>query len=60
MLYGHWLMSLQMTLQVVPINPINSKLIGYAHMVEVNIYTKFDVIWTRFNFVSNLGLLADL
>ena len=43
-----------------PIDPINLKLTGYVHMVEVNIYTKFEVNWSRFYFMSNLGLLANL
>ena len=29
-------------------------------MVEVNIYTKFEVIWTKFYFMLNLGFLANL
>ena len=43
-----------------PINPISLKLTGYVHTVEVNIYTKFEVIWSRFYFMLNLGLLANL
>ena len=42
-----------------PINPINLKLIGYIYMVEVNIYTNFGVIWTKFYFVFISGLLAN-
>ena len=42
-----------------PINPINLKLIGYIYMVGVNIYTNFEVIWTRIYIMSNLGLLAN-
>ena len=43
-----------------PINPINLKLTGYVHTVEINIYTNFEVIWTKFYFVSILVLLANL
>ena len=30
-----------------PIDPINLKLTVCTHMVEVNVYTKFEVIWTK-------------
>ena len=43
-----------------PNDPINLKLTGYIHTDVVNIYTKFEIIWTRFYFMSNLGLLAKL
>ena len=39
---------------------INMKLTGYVHMGVVNIYTNFEVIWARFYFRSNLGLLSNL
>ena len=43
-----------------PINPINLKLVGYVHTVEVNIYTNFGIVWTKFYFMSILGLLDKL
>ena len=30
-----------------PIDPIDLKLTECNHMVEVNVYTKFEVIWTK-------------
>ena len=42
-----------------PINPINLKLIGYICTIGVNIYINFEIIWTKFYFVSILGLLAN-
>ena len=38
-----------------PIDPINLKLTGCVHGAVMNIYTKFEVIWTKLNFMSNLG-----
>ena len=32
---------------VFPIDPIDLKLTVCTHMVEVNVYTKFEVIWTK-------------
>ena len=43
-----------------PIDPINLKFIGYVHTVVVNISTKFEVIWTKLDFMSNLEFLANL
>ena len=44
-IHGFWY---ELRYIVFPIDSINLKLIGYVHMVEVNIYIKFEVIWTNF------------
>ena len=40
-----------------PIDLINLKFTGCTHGVVVNIYTNFEVIWTKSNFMSNLRYL---
>ena len=39
---------------------INLKLTGCIHRGVINICTKFEVIWTKSNFMSNLGFLVNL
>ena len=43
-----------------PTDPIDLKLTECTPGDVVNIYNKFGVIWTRYNFMLNLGFLAYL
>ena len=43
-----------------PIDPIDLKLTECTHGVVVNVYTKFEVIWTKYNFMLNVVFLANL
>ena len=41
-----------------PTDPINLKLTECTHMVEVNVYAKFEVIWTKYNFMPHFRVFS--
>ena len=43
-----------------PIDPIDLKLTGCIHRGVINVCAKFEVVWTKSNFMSKLGFLVTL